>query len=140
MKIDGEIEDMVGRIELHEQVEHLVHDRVASGRGLVDLVYHHDDAQVQGERLLEDEIGLRHGAFGGVDEQEHAVRHLQHPLDLPAEIGVARRVDDVDQISLIEKGTVFRGDGDAPFPLQVHRIHETLFDDLVLTEKAALLE
>ena len=48
------------------------------------------------ERLLEHEAGLRHGAFGGIDQQQHAVHHVHHALDLAAEIGVAGRVDDVD--------------------------------------------
>ena len=41
-----------------------------------------------GERLLEDEPGLRERAFGGIDQHKRAVGHLQDALDLAAEVGV----------------------------------------------------
>ena len=37
------------------------------------------------------------GPSDGVDQQHDAVDHRQRPLDLAAEVGVAGRVDDVDQ-------------------------------------------
>ena len=48
------------------------------------------------QRLADDELGLRHRPLGGVDQHEDAVDHAEDALDLAAEIGVARRVDDVD--------------------------------------------
>ena len=66
-------------------------------------------------------------------------------LDLGAEIGVARRVDDVDVRGLaLAVGPLDRGafgeDGDAPLLLQVVRIHRALFDALVVAEGARLAE
>ena len=43
----------------------------------------------RGQGLGEHELGLRHRAFGGVDQQEHAVDHAEDALDLAAEVGVA---------------------------------------------------
>ena len=47
-------------------------------------------------RLLQHVPGLRQRPLGRVDQQQHRVDHQQRPLDLPAEIGVAGRVDDVE--------------------------------------------
>jgi hypothetical protein len=46
--------------------------------------------------LAQDEARLRHRSLGRVDEQDHAVDHRKHALHFAAEVGVARRVDDVD--------------------------------------------
>ena len=131
---------MVRRIELHEEVEDFVHDPVAARRGLVYLVYYHNNGKRQSQRLLQHKIGLGHGAFGRVDEQQYSVRHLEDPLDLPAEIGVAGGVDDVDEEVLVPERTVLRRDGNAPLPLQVHGIHEPFLHHLVVAEHAALRE
>ena len=42
------------------------------------------------QRLQRDEARLRHRPFDRVDQQQHAVDHAQHALDLAAEVGVAR--------------------------------------------------
>ena len=60
-------------------------------------------SQAELQRLAEHELGLRHGAFGGVDQQHHAVDHRQDALDLAAEVGVAGRVDDVDAGALARR-------------------------------------
>ena len=64
--------------------------------GAVDLVDDDDDAVTQLQRAGEDEARLRHGALSGVDEQDNAVDHLEDTLDLAAEVGVARGIDNVD--------------------------------------------
>ena len=62
----------------------------------IHLVDDDDDRQAELQRMLEHETGLRHRAFKRVDEQQHAVHHLQHALNLAAEVGVAGGIDDVD--------------------------------------------
>jgi hypothetical protein len=57
-------------------------------------------AQAERQRLAGDELGLRHRAFGAVDQQDHAVDHREDALDLAAEVGVAGGVDDVDARAL----------------------------------------
>ncbi len=56
--------------------------------------------------LFQHEIGLRHGPFLGIHQQQAAVRHAQHPLHLAAEIGVTRGVDDVDAVSAVAERAV----------------------------------
>ena len=69
------------------------------------------------------------GPSGGVNEQQHAVDHGQSALHLTAEIGVARRVDDVDdghrtvRVLAVHRG-VLGQDRDALFLLQVTGVHE----------------
>ncbi len=131
---------MVGRFKLDKKVKYMV-DRPHGPRGgLVDFIDDHDDGQRQGERFLEHEISLRHGAFLRVNQQKGAVGHFEHAFDLAAEIGVSGSVDDVHQVSAVFKGAVFRGNGDAALPLKVHGIHEALGHDLIVAEHAALFE
>ena len=99
--VDGvEIELVVGGAEAVEQVEGLVEHPARARAGAVDLVDHHDRLEAHREGLLGDEAGLRHRAVHGVDQDQHRIDHRQHALDLAAEVGVARGVDDVDAVFL----------------------------------------
>ena len=91
-----EVELLLAGAQLDEGVEDLVQDLVGPGVGPVDLVDHDDRADVAVERLAEHELGLGHRPLEGVDQHEGAVGHLERPLDLAAEVGVAGRVDQVD--------------------------------------------
>ena len=92
------------------------------------------------QRLAEHELGLRHRAFGGIDQQHRAVDHVEDALDLAAEIGMARRVDDVDARVLPDERGHLGEDGDAALALEVVRIHGALGDLLVVAEGAGLGE
>ena len=87
---DREVELVDVGVEVEEQLLHLVHDLGDAGVGPVDLVDDEDHRQLGLERLAQHEAGLGQRALGGVDEQQHAVDHRQAPLDLAAEVGVAR--------------------------------------------------
>ena len=108
--------------------------------GAVDLVDDDDDAVTQLQRAGEDEARLRHGALSGVDEQDNAVDHLEDTLDLAAEVGVARGIDNVDLGVAIADGGVFGEDRDAALTLEVVRIHNAVDDLLIFAVHAALLE
>jgi hypothetical protein len=100
-----------------------------TGVGAVGLVDDEDHRQVRGQRLAQHEPGLRQRALRGVDQQQHAVDHGQPTLDLTAEVGVSRGVDDVDDRDRsVPVVTVHRGvlgqDGDALFLLEVTGIHD----------------
>jgi hypothetical protein len=70
-----------------------------------------------GRSLASNALGQR--PLGGVDQQQDAVGHAHHPLDLAAEVGVAGRVDDVDLDAVDGHGDVLGEDGDAALALQV---------------------
>ena len=88
----------------------------------------------------EDEARLRHGALSGVDEQDNAVDHLEDTLDLAAEVGVARGIDNVDLGVAVADGGVFGEDRDAALTLEVVRVHDAVDDLLIFAVHAALLE
>ena len=92
------------------------------------------------ERLRHHEFGLRQRAFGGVDQHQRAVHHVEDALDLAAEIGVARRIDDVDAGVLpLHRGGLGQN-GDAALALQIVGIHRALDHALVFTVGAGLLQ
>jgi hypothetical protein len=63
------------------------------------LLIDDDRLEAHREGLLGHEARLRHRAVHRVDQQQHRVDHRQHALDLAAEVGVARGVDDVDAVA-----------------------------------------
>jgi len=92
----------------------------------VDLVHDEDGAVAAAERLAEDELCLRHRAVDRVDEQQYAIDHVHDPLDLAAEVGVARRIDNVDLHAAVHHGGVLGHDRDAPLALQGVAVHHPL--------------
>src|SRR5438132_1649173 len=128
------------RAEPVEEIKGLIDHPPGAAAGPVDLVDHHDGLQPLGERLAGDEAGLRHRPLDRVDQQQHAVHHGQHPLDLAAEVGVARRVDDVDARAAVLDGAVLREDRDAALALDVVGVHDALAEPLVRGEGPRLLE
>ena len=82
--------------QVHEQLVGVVDDLGDAGVGSVDLVHHEDHRKPRLQRLAQHEPGLRQRPLGGVDQQGDAVDHRQAALDLAAEVGVARGVDDVE--------------------------------------------
>ena len=137
---DRKVELLVGGVERGEEVEHLVDDLARPRVGLVDLVDADDRLEADLQRLADHEFGLRHRPLGGVDQHDRAVDHRQDALDLAAEIGVARRVDDIDpHIPPHDRGRLGEN-GDAALALEVAGIHDPLGDPLVLAERARLLE
>ena len=135
-----EIELLVVGAQLDEQVEDRVQHLVGAGVRAVDLVDDHDRAQPLLQRFLQHVLGLGHGPLEGVDQQQHRVDHLHDALHLAAEIGVARRVDDVDLVALVLEGGVLGKNGDAALPFQVVGVHHPLADVLVVAEHARLPE
>ena len=135
-----EVELLVRRAQVREQVEHVVQRLVRLGRGLVHLVQHDDRLQPQRQRLGGHELRLRHRPFGGIDQQTDAIDHGQDAFDLAPEVGVAGGVDDVDPRALPFDRSRLGKDGDPAFAFDVVRIHRPLGDRLVLAEAARLLE
>ena len=127
-------------VERGEQVEGLVQHPVRAAVGLVDLVDQHDRADAEGQCLGQHELGLRHRAFSGVDQQHHTVNHRQDALDLTAEVGVPGGVDDVDTGVLpLDRGHLGE-DGDAALALDVVGVHSAFSHALVLAELAGLFQ
>ena len=83
---------------------------------------------------------MRHRAFEGVDQQKHGIDHLEHALDLAAEIRVARGIHDVDSDALPGDGGELGQDGDAALAFEVVGVHRAVGDDLAGTEGSGLAQ
>ena len=129
-----EVELLVVRAQLDEQVEGLVEGAGRVGVGPVDLVDDDDRPQAEAQRPHEHVARLRHRALVGVDQEQHRVDHAEHALDLAGEVGVAGRVDDVDEVVLPLHRAVLGADGDAALALEVVAVHDALVDARVLAE------
>ena len=106
----------------------------------VDLVDDDDRLQMQVEGFLQYELGSGEGALGGIDEKQDAVDHRQGPLDLSAEIGVPRGIDDIDLHAVVVDGRVLGQYRDAPLFFEVVRIHHARDKLLVQPECPRLPE
>ena len=135
-----EVDLLLVRVEVDEEVVDLVEDFLRPRVRPVDLVDDDERRQPALERLAQHEARLRQRAFGRVDQQQHAIDHRQRALDLAAEVGVARRVDDVDQDVVVVDGGVLGEDRDAAFALEVGVVHHPLGHPLVGAEEPALVE
>ena len=135
-----EVVEHVLAAEIHEQLETFVERFVRSSIGAIDLVDDDNRLQLALERLGEHVPGLRHRPFGRVDKHQRAVGHPQHALDLAAEVGVARRVDEIDFHAVVVEGDVLGQDRDAALALQVVRVENAIADELAGTELAALAQ
>jgi hypothetical protein len=135
---DGEIKLLVGSAELVEQVEGQIDGGIRIGAITVNLVDQHDRAQAEGQCLLGNETGLRHRAFGGIDQQNHAINHTQHALDFTTEVRVTRGIDDVDVNAFVLDRSVLGKNGDATLAFQVIGVHDALDHLLVSGESTRL--
>ena len=136
----GEVQLRVGRPQAVEQVEGLIHRPLGPGARAVHLVDDDDRAQPPGQCLGGDETGLRHGAFHGVDQQEHGIDHREDALDLAPEVGMPRCVDDIDAPVPPIEGGVLGEDRNAALALEVVRIHHPFGDFAELAEGAGLAQ
>ena len=118
----------------------MIDDPVRPRARTVDLVDDDDRLQPLRQRLARHEARLRHRPLDRIDQQQHAVDHRQHALDLAAEVRVPRRVDDVDVRAFVVDRAVLGEDRDSALALEVVGIHHPLGHLLVLAEGAGLLQ
>jgi hypothetical protein len=137
---DGEVDLALVGVEVEEEVVHLVDDLGDARVRAVDLVDHEDHGQAALQGLAQDEARLRQRPLGCVDQEQHAVDHGQAALHLSAEVGMARRVDDVELHVAVADGRVLGQDRDALLALEVARVHDALVHVLVGAEGAGLPE
>ena len=119
-----EVELFFGGSKGEHQVENLFVHLFGAAVGLVHLVDYDDRLFPQRERFLQYESGLRHRALERVDQQQYAVAHIEYPLHLASEVGVARGVDDVDFVVAVNDRDVFRQDRDSSFAFQIVVVHD----------------
>jgi hypothetical protein len=99
-----------------------LHHTVVAGPRPVDLVHEHQRRNAQPLQCTHQDARLRLHALHGGDDEHRAVEHAQHTLDLRNEVGMARRVDQIDVQVVERERRDGRPDGDAPLPLQLQGI------------------
>ena len=82
----------------------------------------------------QNETRLRLGALVSVNDEQRAIGHVQNALNLAAEVGMARGIDDVDLHALVRNGDVLGKDGDAALTFLIVRVQNAFLDFLILTE------
>jgi hypothetical protein len=135
-----EVDVLLGHLEVEEQLVDLVHHRSHAGVGAVDLVDDHDRRDAAGDRLREDVAGLRHRSLCGVHEEQDPVDECERPLDLPAEVGVAGRVDQVDLHALPLIDAALARIVIPALPLLIVGVHDPIDRLLVRGEHARRLQ
>ena len=133
--LHGKLKLVIRGAKVGHEVEGVVHHGLGARTVTVDLVDHDHHGKARVDGVAQDEARLGHGALGGVDEQQSAVRHAQDALDLAAEVGVTGGVDDVDLHALVLDGDVLGQDGDAALALLVVGVEHALLNLLVLAER-----
>ena len=125
-------------VEIEEELVHLVHHVLDPSVGSIDLVDDEDHRQPRLECLAEHEPRLRQRPFARVHEEQDAVHHRQRAFHLATEVGVARRVDDVDLDPVAPDGRVLRKNRDPFLAFEVHRVHHAIGDVLIGAERTGL--
>ena len=108
--------------------------------GAVHLVDDDDHAQPQPERFPQDEARLRHRSFDRVHEQQRAVHHVEHPLNLTAKVGVTGRINNVDFGVVPDNRCILCQNGDAALTLQRIGVENALTRRVRVAEDFCLLE
>ena len=83
---------------------------------------------------------MRHRAFNGIDQQNYTINHAQHALNFSAEVGVSRRIDDVDVDAVVLDRGVLGKNRDTTLFFQIIGVHDALDQLLVSGESAGLAE
>jgi len=104
----------------------------------IDLIDNDNWLRLVFERLSQNETRLGLRSIVRVNHQQNAVHHFHDALDFAAEIGVARRVHDVDSITVPLECGILRADRDPLFPLEIHRVHHAFLDLLVRAQSSGL--
>ena len=109
---------LVAGVQVHEQLQNLIHHLLRAGFRAVALVDAHDNRKAQVQGFLCNKLCLRHRAFESIDHQNDTVHHLQNTLYLTAEISMSGGVNNIDFCVFVSNGCVFGQDGNTPLTLQ----------------------
>lgn len=89
----------------------------------VHLVDESDTGHVVTLHLAVDRDRLRLDTSHGTQNEHGTIEHAKAPLNLDGEINVARRIDQVDSVSLPLDRSGGTGDGDPSLLFQIHVVH-----------------
>ena len=114
-----EVQLIVVSIQVHHQIKHGFLYLVRTTIELIHFVNHHNRLQVQLQRFLQHKTRLRHRTFERINQQQHAVSHVQYTLYFTTKIRVTRSVNDVNLVTLVVNRYVLCKNSNAAFTFQV---------------------
>ena len=106
----------------------------------VNLIQDNDYPMPEFQRAAQYKTGLGHGTLRGVNQQDNTIDHLQNTLNLAAEVGMARRVHNIDFGIPIIYSSILGHDRDTALTFQVIGVHDAFNNFLVFTVHARLLQ
>ena len=110
------------RVGVQSVVHHF--DRIVKVRSVdVHFVDESDAGHLVGVGLTPHVLGLRFHAAFGAEHRDRSVQHSQAALDFNGKVDVSGSVDDVDLMTFPHGGSSSGSDGDPPFSLLLHVIH-----------------
>ncbi len=104
---EGAVKLGIVRVELEEKLQNFLDDLGRTRLRAVNLVDADNDGKPELQRLSEHKFCLRHGTLERVDDKDNTVHHLEDTLNLAAEIGMSRGIDDVNLGILIHNSCIF---------------------------------
>jgi hypothetical protein len=137
---DREVQLLVGRVEVNEQVEHLINNPVRTRARTVNLVDNNNRFQAMGKCFFGHEARLRHWAVKCVNHQQHGIHHGHHALNFTTEVGVPWGINDVDTVVIPFDSGVFREDSNPTLFLQIVGVHHTLLSFGTSIKRTGLLQ
>ena len=126
--------------KFNEKVKHFIYNLVWARTVSVYLVYNNNRRFVQAKSLFKHKSCLRHAALKCINKQQNTVNHGKNSLNFSSEIGVAGGVNNVDFCVVVMNCRVFRKNCYASFSFKVIAVHNTLVNNLVCAESAALAQ
>ena len=132
----GEIELLIRGFQFQEELENHIEHLVWPSIFPIDLVDDDDGFKVVFHRLAQDKFRLRLRSIVSVYDEKNAIHHLHDAFDLASEIGMSRRIHDIDAVSIPAKSRVLGADCDSLFSFKIHGIHHALIHFLVGAESS----
>ena len=137
---DREVDLLLIRTKVKEELIDLVNDLLDACVGAIDLVDHKDHRERTCKRLGEDVARLWEGPFRRVNQKEYGVNGQEAALNLATEIGVAWCINDYDAHTLELDRRLLGEDGDPLLALKVAAIHHALHELFVRAEGTVLAQ
>ena len=137
---DREVDLLLIRTKVKEELIDLVNDLLDACVGAIDLVDHKDYWKRACKRLGEDVARLRKRPFRRVDQEEYGVNRQEAALNLAAKVSVAWCINDHDAHTLELDRRLLGENGDPLLALKVAAIHHALHELFVRAEGTVLAQ
>src|SRR4030043_1231046 len=121
-------------VEVNKEIVDFVQNLLNPCISAVYFINDQDRRKIKLKGLFQNESCLGQRALRGIDEEQHAIHHLQRPFHFSTEISMPWGIDDIDLDSLIFNRRILCHDGNAPLPLQVNIVHHSFLNLFVQTE------